>query len=76
MCKTFDHHACVQGQLFGFQPSVYLDVQTRARRVDPHVAMLHGKGCIDVLSQQGRIHNIPREGGSGIAYVDVHRGRL
>ena len=43
---------------------MYLDVKAGPAGIDPHVAMLHGKGCIQVLCEQSRVHHIPREGSS------------
>ena len=55
---------------------MHLDVKTGPGGVHAHVAMLHGKGCIDVLGQQGRVNDIPREGCPSIADVEMHRGPL
>lgn len=53
------------------QKVIHLDVQAGTGGVHAQVSVLNGKGCIDVLSQNSRVHNIPGEGGSGIANVDM-----
>lgn len=51
----------------------YLNMQTGTRSIDTQVAMLDGKGCIDVLSQHCRVRHVPGEGSSSIANVDMDR---